>query len=241
VTTAATVSGRPLTRRERLRTATLAEIKEIARRRLIEDGSARVSLRAIARDMGMTPAALYRYVPGIEALVEAILADVREEAARALEEARDAADPTDPLAQLTTLGRALRSWVLSHSAEFALALGEYGRHTPDPERPGVDDRLVPAYRELFLATVTRQWQRRPFPMPTDLDPELAGPLSAVAERVGCTLPLPALYVALRCYGRVWGAILVEVSGHLPVDVDGAGALFEAELADTVRCFRGPHD
>jgi len=197
VTAAATVPGRPLTRRERLRTATLAEIKEIARRRLIEDGPARVSLRAVARDMGMTPAALYRYVPGVEALAEAILADVRGEAARALEEARDAADPGDPLAQLTTLGRALRTWVLSHSAEFALALGEYGRHPADPDRPGVDDRLVPAYRELFLATVTRQWQRRPFPLPADPGPELAMALTAVAERLDCPLPLPALYVDYR--------------------------------------------
>lgn len=51
------------TRRERLRTATLAEIKEGARRLLVTGGVDAVSLRAIARDMGMTAPAIYRYFP----------------------------------------------------------------------------------------------------------------------------------------------------------------------------------
>src|SRR6266511_91616 len=67
------------TRRERLREATLREIREVARRLLVDEGPAAISVRAIAREMGMTAPALYRYYPSHTHLVAALTADLYTE------------------------------------------------------------------------------------------------------------------------------------------------------------------
>ena len=67
------------TRRERLRTATLGEIRQVARQLVVTGGPAAISLRAIARELGMSAPALYRYFPNLEALVMAVCSDVYDE------------------------------------------------------------------------------------------------------------------------------------------------------------------
>ena len=65
-----------LTRRDRVRAATIEEIKQTARRLLVTRGPDAVSLRAIAREMGMTAPGLYRYFDSREVLIRAVVADV---------------------------------------------------------------------------------------------------------------------------------------------------------------------
>src|SRR5258705_7881123 len=85
------------TRRERLRTATVAEIKDHGRRLLTNGGPTAISLRAIARDMGMTAPAIYRYFPSLEALVHELTEDLYDELRENIEAARDALAAADPL------------------------------------------------------------------------------------------------------------------------------------------------
>ena len=77
-------------RRERVRTATEAEIKATARRLLVEEGVEALTLRAIAREMGMSAPALYRYFDSHEALMEAVVQDLLDELVAVLQAARDA-------------------------------------------------------------------------------------------------------------------------------------------------------
>src|SRR5262245_39226612 len=65
-----------LTRRDRLRASTTKEIIQIARSLLVEQGGAAISLRAIAREMGMTAPALYRYFGSHEELIRHVIADI---------------------------------------------------------------------------------------------------------------------------------------------------------------------
>ena len=74
-----TSPSRSPSRRERIRTATVAEIKALARRLLVGGGLAAISLRAIARDMGMTAPAIYRYFPSLDALVAELTEDLYDE------------------------------------------------------------------------------------------------------------------------------------------------------------------
>ena len=69
----------PTTRRDRLRAATAAEILGAARRQLVEGGARAVTLRAIARDVGMTAPGLYRYFASLDELVAALVQDVAAE------------------------------------------------------------------------------------------------------------------------------------------------------------------
>ncbi len=93
----------PLTRRERVRAATIDEIKEIARRHIAEKGAAALSLRAIAREMGMTSPALYRYFASRDDLVTALIVDAYNSLADALEAARDACEEADHAGRLAAI------------------------------------------------------------------------------------------------------------------------------------------
>jgi AcrR family transcriptional regulator len=108
------------TRRERVRAATVEEIKATARRLLVEEGPESVTLRAIAREMGMTAPALYRYFASHEELLRAVIADVYDELADALEAARDAIDEDEPAERLFAMARAFRGWSVDHRREFGL-------------------------------------------------------------------------------------------------------------------------
>ncbi|MEV0041402.1 TetR/AcrR family transcriptional regulator, partial [Streptomyces sp. NPDC050804] len=80
--------GQPkLSRRERLRAETAAEIKAVALRHMATGGAAAISLRAIARDMGMTAGAIYSYYDTRDALINALITDVYNSLADTLEAA----------------------------------------------------------------------------------------------------------------------------------------------------------
>src|SRR3954454_5777737 len=66
---------KPRTARERVRLELTKEIKDIARRQLAIDGSAGLSLRAVAREVGMVSSAVYRYFPSRDDLLTALIID----------------------------------------------------------------------------------------------------------------------------------------------------------------------
>ncbi len=80
-----------LSRRDRVRAETTVEIKQTARKILIEQGHEAVTLRAIARDMGMTAPALYRYFGSHEDLLQNVCGDIFGELADEIEAAIHAA------------------------------------------------------------------------------------------------------------------------------------------------------
>jgi AcrR family transcriptional regulator len=125
------------TRRDRLRAATMEEITATARRLLVEQGPDAMSLRAIAREMGMTAPGLYRYYSSREDLFRHVIATIFRELSgdlqRAIAEvalaadgvavARGAASPEQArrhlTAKLVAACRAFRRWALSHKDEFS--------------------------------------------------------------------------------------------------------------------------
>ena len=113
-----------VSRRDRVRAATTGEIKETARRILVAEGPEAVSLRAIAREMGMTAPALYRYFDSHEELVGAVCLDLLAEITATLEAARDTVGLDDPHGRLLATCRAFRRWSLAHPREFQLVFAK---------------------------------------------------------------------------------------------------------------------
>ena len=96
-----------LSRRDRVRAATVTEIKDTARRILVAEGPDGLSLRAIAREMGMTAPALYRYFPSREDLIGALIADLYDELTAAISTAAGTAgDAAGRIAGAATRGAA---------------------------------------------------------------------------------------------------------------------------------------
>jgi AcrR family transcriptional regulator len=228
------------TRRERVRAATVEEIKQTARTLLVNDGPTGVTLRAIGRQMGLTAAALYRYFPNLESLVNALCADLYDDLTRHLERARDAVDSTEPGDRLIALCRAFRRWSLDHPTEFTVMFGSPLPALAGPQPPGHDPEHVnqPAHRAgmrfaaVFGTLFAELWTRAPFPVPApdEIPPALRVQLEAYIGRAGVDLPAGAAQVFLSSWIRLYGMVALEVYGHLHFALDDVEPMFEGELA-----------
>lgn len=120
-----------------------SRIIELGRRHLETDGASGLSLRAIARDLGMVSSAVYRYVPSRDELLTLLLVDAYTELADVAEAARAAAG-ADWREQIKAIGRAARAWALGVPACWALLYGSPvpGYHAPAESTVGPGTRVV---------------------------------------------------------------------------------------------------
>src|SRR5665811_2077013 len=130
------------TARQLARAATAARITDVARSQLAEVGASGLSLRAVAREMGLASSALYRYFPHRDALLTALIIDAYDALGAAGERSYAAAARagTDPGGQWLQVCRACRRWALAHPHEFALVYGSpvptcLLYTSPEPTRP----------------------------------------------------------------------------------------------------------
>ncbi len=226
----------PLSRRDRLRADTVREIKETARRVLVEQGVDGLALRAVAREMGMSAPALYRYFDSREDLVENVVADLYDELTETLIQVRDAADPAVPGFQLLSVARAFRQWAITHHPEFGLLFGSAGERVLRPEEmhgPGERPPQIAGRRfgGVFAELVALIYFDRGFPTPADdeIEPALQEQLTEWCTKLPVALPLGVMHVFLSCWIRLYGMVCMEVFGHLRFALDDAGPMFEAEL------------
>jgi AcrR family transcriptional regulator len=231
-------------RRDRVRAATTQEIIQTARRLLVEQGPDAVSLRAIARDMGMTAPALYRYFSSHEELLRHVVADIFTELASHVRGAVDAAvdNSGGALTQAEVMVvkmiagcREFRAWTLEHVPEFSMIFGsplpglEYLHEIA--RDPTVDCGYQ--FGQVFLDLFGNLYRRRPFSIPADdeIQPGLREQLARYRELTGTDLPLGALQTFLRCWVLLYGTVSLEVFGHLKFALDDASPMFELMLAD----------
>ena len=213
-------------RRDRQRAATEDEIKAVARGLLAEEGSSSVALRRIARDMGMTAPALYRYFSSLDDLLDALCCDLFAEASDAVDEAI-AEVGGDEAARMHAATRSFRGWALAHPAEFTLMF----RDRPAKEMAGEDPDDVNRFSTLFLSLFQALWQQRAFDeaaLPS-VPPAACRQLATFAQVHRIDLPEQALWVFASSWARLYGVICMEVFGQLSFMFDDVGPYFEAEL------------
>lgn len=225
--------GRP-TWRERMRNTATRDIVVAARWRLAQDGIERLTVRAVARDLGMSSPAMYRYFRSHEDLIDAIVLDVLAEITDMLSavaaETPNAATDITTAERIVRVSRALRKWGLEHPYEFQLALA-----TPisaDTDKPHLRDARY-QFGRVFAQLYAQYWHENGSP-PVPADGTASLLQETVTEfRSRIELPVPDALVALflRCWVRLYGVICMEVMGQLQFLGDQAGAFFEAEMRD----------
>jgi AcrR family transcriptional regulator len=232
-----------VSRRDRVRAATTQEILQTARGLLVEEGPEAISLRAIAREMGMTAPALYRYFSSHEDLLRSVVGnifgDLTTHVRAAIHAAADAAGDdvsAEDLMALKLLAgcREFRVWAIEHVPEFGMVFGT--------KVPGLDIEMLHAdhgdecgfrFGQMFLDLFGELYRKRPFPIPTDeeIAPALRSQLERYRDVTGTTMPLGALQTFLRCWVILYGSVGLEVSGHLRFALDDAAPMFELMLID----------
>jgi AcrR family transcriptional regulator len=212
-----------------VRAATVEEIKRLAWVQVAAGGALGVSLRGIARDMGMTSSALYRYFSSHEELLSELVLDGFVSLADALETA-EVEMPADlgALDRWLTIARAHRQWALEHSAEYALIFGTPmpgGKKTNtshDEHRRGVEVLF-----RVMLVALDRG----------ELDPADVPPLSAALDEqlmtwqteLGLPLTAESLAGCLFVWTQLHGAVSLELFGQLPEMLMPAGELFDQHM------------
>ncbi|MDA0563876.1 TetR/AcrR family transcriptional regulator [Streptomonospora sp. S1-112] len=224
--------ARTTDRRRRMREAALAEIHAAARRLLVEQGPAAVTVNAVAREVGMSGPALYHYHAGHDELVGAVTAGFFGELAAEMERARDARPGAPPVERLAAACRAMRAWAVAHRAEFGWIFAS--PVAPAARRDDAERRLAGRrFEEILLDPVAELWRTRPFPVPDPaaLDASLRDQLAAYSASIGGRLPPEAAHVFLTCWTRLYGLLCMEVLHQLDFAYTDMEPVFEECLRD----------
>lgn len=218
------------TRRQRVRAATVEEIKATAMRMLREHG-ADLRFVDIARDMGMTAPALYRYFADRDELLSALMVDGFEELSAALTAALEAA-PDDLAGRVRAAAVAYREFARADPSRFSLLFGlpnpDFGRHSEHTSGPAAGATM--ASLERLVQRVVEQGSS-PVPLVGDVGPTWAAEAGATAQRSeGVRIP-PALYQALIHFlAAVHGFACLENFDHLNWITEASrDELFEAQI------------
>jgi len=131
----------PRTARERARAEITSEILEAGRRHLATEGAAGLSLRAIARDLGMVSSAIYRYVSSRDDLLTKLIIDAYDSLGAAAEDAEARAVRDDLIGRWTNICTSVRNWAIANPNEYALIYG-----SPVPGYVAPQDTIGPASR-----------------------------------------------------------------------------------------------
>lgn len=226
------------TARERVRRELTREITDVARRHLAEAGAASLSVRAIARELGMASSALFRYFPNRDALLTALIVDSYGSLGDHVEAAERAVHDADVATRWSAVCHGVRDWARTHPHEYALIYG-----SPVPGYAAPQDTVGPASRvplllgSLLADLAARADDRRPDDAgpgappaaPAPEDDALAGALAPVRATMPDEVPVDLLARGLMAWTFLFGAVSFETFGHLHGVVDDLDAWFDHEV------------
>lgn len=214
--------------RARVRAEMVEEIKSVARRHLATDG-ANLSLRAVARDLGMVSSAIYRYFPSRDDLLTTLILEAYEALGDAVEAADAAVERGDLRGRWQSACRAARSWALANPAEYALLYG-----SPVPGYAAPDDTIEPAQRPpLTLVGILREGLAAGQLNPPPAD-ELPEPVRADLADIAATyfpgMPETLLARGMAGWTQLFGLINFELFGRINRTLPHRDAYFDHQTA-----------
>jgi AcrR family transcriptional regulator len=217
----------PLSRRDRLRAQTLAEIREHAWAQVDAGGAHALSLNAIAKAMGMSGPALYRYFASRDELLGALVVEGYDDLVQAIADAAAGAGARkSPERRLAAVAAAYRAWALAHPRRYVMLF--------DPRPDDVADSaeaiatihrgmvvLLESLGEIAPGVGGRAGGR------DKLDQQLVRWAQARAMPAG--LPTAALRAGVLTWTQLHGIVSLELAGALPAMGLDAGLLVDAAL------------
>jgi AcrR family transcriptional regulator len=213
------------------------EIKAAARRHLAIDG-ANLSLRAVARDLGLVSSALYRYFASRDELLTALIIDAYDALGEAAERAESTADRADLLGRWLATGHAIRDWALANPHEYALIYG-----SPVPGYRAPEDTVAPAIRvPLLIGAILRDAAADPgLPAGEPLPESLRREVAAVRDLVAPGAPEPALARGMTAWIQFFGAVSFELFGQLNNTINERRAFFDYQMRAMARLIGLPEE
>ncbi|TSD99280.1 TetR/AcrR family transcriptional regulator [Skermania sp. ID1734] len=200
----------PRTPRERARAQTMADITRIGRAHLIEHGADGLSLRAVARDLGVVSSAVYRYVRSRDELLTMLVVDGYNELGEAVEQAVRTVPDTDFAGQFRALGWAVRDWARREPARYGLLFGTPvpGYQAPAEQTTGPGTRVIVA----LIGIIERAYRAgsiSPREAPTPAT-GLVADCARIADEFGLSAPATVLTRGMFAWASLFGIVTFEV-------------------------------
>jgi AcrR family transcriptional regulator len=214
--------------RARVRAEMTEQIKSTARAHLAIEG-ANLSLRAVARDVGLVSSAVYRYFPSRDSLLTALIIDAYNALGDEVEAAEAAVgERTDVRGRFLAVATAVRDWAVRNPHEYALLYG-----SPVPGYRAPQDTIGPASRPVVVLTrilhdavaagaLTVDRTPPPEPVHSDLQRVLAG-LGETA------VPEAVLARGIATWAHLFGLVSFELFGRLQGAVENYPEFFEHQV------------
>jgi len=213
------------TARERVRAELTREITGIARTQLATEGAAGLSLRAVAREMGMVSSAIYRYFPSRDDLLTALIVDGYNAIGEAAEKADAAAPAEDYAGRWLAVCQAVRGWALAHPHEYALV---YGSPVPGYQAP--QQTIGPAARAatVFGKIISDAYRAGALQPPGSCPPppeSFAADAAGLRESVLPGVPDDVIACALASWTALFGMVSFELFGQFENVITDRAAFF----------------
>jgi AcrR family transcriptional regulator len=215
--------------RARVRAEQTEEIKVVARRHLADHGAAALSLRAVARDVGMVSSALYRYFASRDELLTALIIEAYDAVGEAAEQA-DAGRPRGDLAgRWLAVARAVRAWAVANPQQYALVYG-----SPVPGYAAPQDTVDPAARVslVLLRLLVDGWASGAMPDERIETSRAVRADLAKLRELAPGVPDGVLSRGLHAWTWMFGHISYELFGHLHRVIEDYEAFFDLQATRT---------
>lgn len=210
----------------------MADILKIGREHLATHGAAALSLRAVARDLGVVSSAVYRYVDSRDELLTLLVVDAYDDLGDTVDRAVDDIPATDHRDRFLALGRAVRDWALAEPARYGLLFGSpvpgyrapAERTTPPGTRVVV--RLARLLADAHAADRLETERTEPLTVPDGLTESF----ERIRAVVDITAPDAVIARGLCVWSALFGAVSFEVFGQYGPDTfTTPAALFDSHL------------
>jgi AcrR family transcriptional regulator len=223
-------AGVTATRREKNRAATITEIKEAALTRISSGGAGSLTLRGIARAIDMSPAGLYRYYEGLDAIITELITDAYTDLADAVASAM--AGDESATARLREGMLAYRRWSIDHPNRFLLIFGTPIPGYAAPEGgPTVQANM--RIGEAFMSVLIEGWRSGEFEMPERDRPAQPGEVE-FASQAAPGLPPTSVGAFLGTWAHFHGMVTLEILNQLDWAYEDPGAFYRSEVDALIR-------
>lgn len=214
---------------------TAGAIKQAARQQMAERGTSGLSLRGIARSLGITAPAIYNYFPRLDDLITALIVDAFTALADAIQAAEEAVQSDRCAPKILASCLAYRQWAVAHPVDFQLIYGN-----PIPGYAAPPEVTVPLARRPFdglFRLFLQAYQSGELTIPQEY---IAVPTTVAAHFAGwqaaaaLTFPDPLLCLLMSGWARIHGMVMLELFEHVGPVVGDTAVFYRYEVEAFMR-------
>jgi len=209
--------------RARARAEVRAAILAAAAARVARDGAGDLSLRAVARDVGMVSSAVYRYFASRDELLTALIIEAYESLGGHTEAHIESTSERPAAVRWVEAALAIRSWAFAHPHDYALLYG-----TPIPGYAAPDDTVASGTRvSRALARIVRDADQLEPVADHPIDPSLSASFTALRSELGLDISDATTLAIITAWSQLFGLLTFELFGQTRNFVSDDEALFRA--------------